>query len=409
MTIRVSTHASYEAGTTQINSLQSQLARTQMQLSTNKRLLTAADDPIASAHALEITQSQSMNTQFGTNRTNARTSLSLVDKTLQDVTGQIQDIQTLVVNAGNGTYTDSDRATIATELEGRLTDLMGLANTADGTGGYLFSGYKSTTQPFTPVPGGAAYQGDQGQRTLQVGSARKMPISESGSAIFEAITTGNGSFVTAGAAGNTGSGVIAPGTVTNRAQLTNHDYAIKFSVAGTPAATTYTVTDNTQQPPVDVLQNQAYTPGASISFDGISFDVKGAPADNDTFTVTPSQKQSVFTTITNLIATLRAPADGSTGKAALANGLSTAGANMKNALDNVLTVQASVGARLKELDTLDSTGDDLNVQYTSTLGDLQDLDMVKAISLFSQQQTTLQAAQMSFKAMSGLSLFNYIA
>jgi flagellar hook-associated protein 3 FlgL len=75
----------------------------------------------------------------------------------------------------------------------------------------------------------------------------------------------------------------------------------------------------------------------------------------------------------------------------------------------VLTVQASVGSRMKELDNLDSTGDDLNIQYQTTLGDLQDLDMVKAISLFSQQQQTLQAAQMSFKTMSGLSLFNYIS
>jgi flagellar hook-associated protein 3 FlgL len=82
---------------------------------------------------------------------------------------------------------------------------------------------------------------------------------------------------------------------------------------------------------------------------------------------------------------------------------------MKNALDNVLTVQASVGSRMKELDNLDSTGDDLNIQYQSTLSNLQDLDMVKAISLFSQQQQTLQAAQMSFKTMSGLSLFNYIS
>jgi flagellar hook-associated protein 3 FlgL len=140
----------------------------------------------------------------------------------------------------------------------------------------------------------------------------------------------------------------------------------------------------------------------------MSMDVKGAPANGDSFSVKPSQKQSVFTTITNLIQTLRSPAEGSSGKAALANGLSTASQNMKNALDNVLTVQASVGSRMKELENLDSTGDDLNIQYQSTLGDLQDLDMVKAISLFAQQQQTLQAAQMSFKTMSGLSLFNYI-
>jgi flagellar hook-associated protein 3 FlgL len=71
-------------------------------------------------------------------------------------------------------------------------------------------------------------------------------------------------------------------------------------------------------------------------------------------------------------------------------------------------VRASVGASGKELDYLDDAGDSANVQYAATLSDLQDLDMTKAISLFSQQQLSLQAAQQSFKAMSGLSLFNYI-
>jgi flagellar hook-associated protein 3 FlgL len=409
MSLRISTNAMYQNGTTQLNTLQSQMAKTQMQLSTNRRMLTAADDPIAAARALEVTQSQSMNTQFGTNRTNANISLSMVDTTLQDVSTQIQDIQSLIVTAGNATYTQSDREALATELEGRLTDLIGLANTTDGSGTYLFSGYATSTQPFTQTSTGAAYQGDQGQRSLQVGSSRKMAISENGSAIFEAITTGNGKFQTQAAAANTGAGIVSPGSVTDPGKLTGHDYAINFSVSGDPAVTTYTVTDNTTSPATDVLKDQPYTAGASISFDGMSLDVSGEPADGDSFTAEPSQKQSVFSTITNLIATLRTSADGSAGKAALTNGLNTASSNMQNALDNVLTVQASVGSRMKEIDYLETTGADLDTQYTSTLGDLQDLDMTAAISLYAQQQTTLQAAQVSFKSMTSLSLFNYIS
>jgi flagellar hook-associated protein 3 FlgL len=409
MSLRLSTNAIYESGTSQLNTLQSQMAKTQMQLSTNRRMLTAADDPIASARALELTQTKSMNTQFATNRSNANASLSLVDQSLSDVSSQITEIQSLIVTAGNGGYAQSDRAALATELEGRLTDLIGLANTSNGTGGYLYSGYASTTQPFTQTPTGAAYQGDQGQRTLQVGSTRKMAISESGSAVFDAVSTGNGSFQTQAAAANTGAGIVSPGAVVDRGKLTGHDYAINFAVSGNPAVTTYTVTDKTADPAKNVLENQPYTPGASISFDGMSLDIKGAPANGDSFTVAPSEKQSVFTTVTNLIKTLRSPADGSSGKAALANGLATASSNMQNALDNVLTVQASVGARLKELDYLETTGTDLDTQYQTTLSGLQDLDLVKAISLYSQQQGTLQAAQMSFKTMSGLSLFNYIS
>ncbi|MDN4052638.1 flagellar hook-associated protein FlgL [Massilia sp. YIM B02763] len=409
MTLRLSTASIYATGTSQINTLQSQIAKTQMQLSTNKRVLTAADDPIASARALEVTQSQSMNTQFGTNRSAARASLSLVDKTLQDVSAQMTDIQSLIVTAGNGGYTQSDREALATELEGRLKDMLGLANTADGTGGYLFSGYKSTTQPFTQTTTGATYQGDQGQRSLQVGSTRKMPISESGSAIFETIKTGNGKFQALQGDANTGSGIVSPGSVVDSGSYKGDSFAINFTKVGDPAVTTYTVVKTSKNPVENVLEDQPYTAGASITFGGMSLDIKGEPADGDTFSVKPSENQSVFTTITDLIQTLRMPADGSTGKAELANRLAEAGSNMKNALDNVLTVQASVGAREKELDYLDSTGDDLNIQYQSTLEDLTGLDMVKAISLFSQQQTTLQAAQVSFKTMSGLSLFNYIS
>ncbi|MFL6676034.1 MAG: flagellar hook-associated protein FlgL [Massilia sp.] len=406
--MRISTSNLYETATGQLGSLQTQLAKTQMQLSTNRRLLTAADDPIASARALEVSQSQAMNTQFGTNRSNAKSSLSLVEQALGDVTSQITDMKTLVVNAGNGSFGPGDREALATELEGRMSSLLGLANTADGTGGYLFSGYKATTQPFSQTPTGAQYVGDQGQRSLQVGSARKMPVTDNGSAIFENNPTGNGRFETQAAGANTGSGIVSPGSVTDTSQLTGHDYAISFAVSGTPAVTSYTVTDTSTTPPSALQTGVPYQPGAQIAFGGMSLDVKGDPADGDTFTVKPSEKQSIFTTLTSLIQALRAPADDATGKAALTNGLNTANSNLKNALDNVLTVQASVGARLKELDYLDSTGSDLDVQYATTLGDLQDLDMVKAISLFSQQQMTLQAAQQSFKATSGLSLFNYI-
>ncbi len=406
--MRISTLNIFNTATNQLGTLQSGIARTQMQLATERRILTPADDPVASARALEVSQAQEMNAQFATNRMNARSSLSHVETTLQDAGNLLQDIQQLAVNAGNGTMVLSDRQALATELEGRLEDLLGVANTSDGAGGYLFSGYMATTQPFTRTPGGAQYQGDQGQRQLQVGASRKLPLSASGSAVFEAIPTGNGSFQTQAAGANTGAAVISSGSVTDRSQLNGHDYALSFTVTGTPAVTTYTVNDTSTTPATAVLSNQPYEPGKTISFGGMSFDIKGQPANGDSFTVKPSEKQSVFTTVTDLIAALRAPADGSSGKAALTNSLNTAMDNLKAAHDNVLTVQASMGAHLKELDYLDSAGDDLNIHYASTLSDLQDLDVVKAISDFQQQQTTLQAAQMSFKTMSGLSLFNYL-
>ncbi|WP_292040058.1 flagellar hook-associated protein FlgL [Massilia sp. UBA6681] len=407
--MRISTQSIYNNATSQLNTLQSALARTQNQLSTNRRILTPADDPVASARALEVSQSKEMNSQFATNRASARSSLAMVEGALQNAGDLLQDIQQLTVNAGNGAMQPQDREALATELEGRLEDLLGVSNMTDGAGGYLFSGYMATTQPFTRTPGGAAYQGDQGQRQLQVGASRKIPLSASGAAVFENNPTGNGVFQTQADKANKGAAIISPGAVVDRPQANQgRSYELTFSVTGSPAVTTYTVVDSATGTAVPGHDNQAYEPGKTISFGGLSFDIKGEPADADVFTVEPSKKQSVFNTVTDLIAALRAPSDGSTGKAALTNNLNTALDNLKSAHDNVLTVQASVGAHMKELDYLDSAGDDLDVQYAATLGDLQDLDMVKAISDFSMQQTTLQAAQMSFKTMSGLSLFNYL-
>jgi flagellar hook-associated protein 3 FlgL len=157
------------------------------------------------------------------------------------------------------------------------------------------------------------------------------------------------------------------------------------------------------------MSDLSYAAGQAITVAGQQFDIKGTPGNGDQFTVAPADKQSLFTTMSKLIDTLRAPAGTDKEKAALTKGLQDGIGNLAMGLDNVLTVRASIGSRQKELDTLDSVGSDADLQYAATLSGLQDLDIVQAISMFSQQTQTLQAAQKTFNAISGLSLFNYIS
>lgn len=405
--MRISTNSMYATSTAQLGTLQSQLAKTQMQLSTNKRMLAPSDDPIASARALEVTQSQSVNAQFATNRANARSSLSQEEVALKGVESLIQDVQSIAVAAGGGTNSASDRATYADELQGRLDDLVALANSSDGNGGYLFSGYQSASPPFVKNGNAVGYNGDAGQVQLQVAGARKLPVNDAGSAVFTNIPTANGTFATAANGGNTGTGVISNGSVVDPSALTGRKYSLNFAVTNT-GATTYTVTDESAQPPT-VGSPVDYAAGQAITVAGMQFDIKGTPGNGDQFTVAPSERQSLFTTMSKLIDTLRAPATTDKQKAALDKGVQDSIGNLALGLDNVLGVHSAVGARLKELDTLDSVGSDTDLQYAATLSGLQDLDMVKAISQFTQQTQTLQAAQKTFNSISGLSLFNYIS
>jgi len=402
--MRVSTNSVYELGVASILRQQEGLLKTQQQVSTGRRILTPADDPVAAARALDVTQAESLNTQYAENRNHATASLGLADSVLQAVTSLVHDLRAVALTAGNPTLVDRDRASLATDLRGRLDELIGLANSVDGAGEYLFSGYQGRTRPFAQTAAGVQYSGDQGQRLIQASASRQIAVSDSGTDVFERIKNGNGVFVATAAAANSGSGVISPGTVVTPASLTGHDYQITFSVAA--GAITYNVVDTTTATTLSTAN--PYASGNSISFDGLQLEIQGTPADGDQFTVAPSTNRSLFKTLGDLIAVVAAPLSGQNGSAKLINGLNGALLNLDHGLDNILGIRAAIGTRLQEVDALQSAGEGLAVQYQQTLSQLQDVDYAKAIATLNQQQVYLEAAQKSFMKVSGLSLFDYV-
>lgn len=119
--------------------------------------------------------------------------------------------------------------------------------------------------------------------------------------------------------------------------------------------------------------------------------------------------QSVFDSIKNVIDTLNTPiANNPAAAAALPGAISTALDNLNAAKDNMVGVRSTVGAKLSELDSLGSASSDIDIQYTQTISNLRDLDYASAMSELSKQQVQLQAAQQSFKSISGLSLFSLL-
>lgn len=498
--MRISTNMIFTGGVAQIDSLQAQMVQQQEEISTGSSILTPADNPVAAGQALVISQTQANNTQYMANGQSAQNSLSIEENTLASVTTLVQNAQTAIVDAGNGSYTLQQRQAIATGLQGTYNQLLSLANSQDGNGNYLFGGYQSTSQPFSPTTTGAQYNGNQGQTILQVGVSQQMAINDSGDTVFQNNVTGNGSFTTSAAttnqgsglisggsvvntqaltgdsysltfagiqtaatAGNTGSGTISAGTyATNGATPTGDTFALNFSTAngaatynvvdtttgntissnvafvpgqaivvggsqvainGNPAngdqftvvdaPPTYTVTDTSVPPNPSAappVGPQAYVPGKTIQFDGQEFNITGSPANGDTFNVAPSQKQSIFTTLTSLINLLNTPTgSGVASETNLTNGLNTASNDLSSSLNNILTVRASIGARLNEVTSLGTEGQNLNVTYSTTLTGLEDTNDAQAISQYSLLQTTLSAALQTFSQVGKLSMFNYLS
>jgi flagellar hook-associated protein 3 FlgL len=402
--MRISTAQIYDRGVDAIQRQQSALSRTQQQIALGKRIVTPSDDPVGAAQALAVNQAKDRIAQYGANIGAAQDALAQNDSVLGQVSEVLQSVRTLALNAGNPALNDADRASLATEASGRLQELIGMANAQDGDGRYLFSGFASGTLPFVTGPGGSiVYNGDQGQRTLEVAPSRNLPVGYNGSAVFEQIRGGNGSF-TASAGTNTGTGVIGPGAVVDPGQLPGDTYRLQFAVSA--GVTTYDVLDVTTG--TTVSSNNAYTSGATITVAGMQVSVSGAPAAGDAFTLAPSGAQSLFETLQDLVTTLGTVTTTPAGKAALQNGLNGVLASLDQGLDHVLSVRADAGASMRELDTLTGANADRSVQYDTTLSRLQDLDYNQALSDFARQQLSLEAAQKSFARVSSLSLFDYL-
>lgn len=430
--LRISTNMIFDQGVTNMQNRTAALLKTQDQIANGRRILTPADDPVGAARSLEVEQSQAINQQYQRNADSATTALGLSENALTSVTTLLQDVKTTAVNAGDGALSEKELDTLGNDLRGRYQELLGLVNSTDGNGQYLYSGFQGSTRPFAETaPGVVAYQGDQGARRIQISSSRQIEVSDAGSDIFQLIKNGNGTFVSGAAAANTGSGIVSPGTVTNpvawSAVANPRDFGVRFHVDSTvnPPVTTYDIVDNTTGN--SLLTGAAsgagpytrtYTDGGSITltsqgaepaFDfGAQIAIKGTPATGDTFTIQASTNVDVFTTLNDLITAVETAKRTPLGNTRLANDLVLSISNIDNSLDNVLRVRAAVGARLKEIDTAKGASDDLILQYSTTLSGLRDLDYAKSISDLTLQQTTLQAAQQSFLRVQGLSLFNFL-
>lgn len=400
--MRISSSTIFTTNVALLNQQQSQLALTQQQIASGIQLTNAAVDPVAYTQALSVTQSVAVTNQQSASGTAALNAVSLEESTLQSVTSLLQSARTTVVSAGNGSLNASDRATMAATLSGQLQQLMGLANSTDSSGNYMFSGFQSQTQPFVATPAGVGYFGDDGQTTMQVGPGQKIATNDSGANVFMRIKNGNGTFVTQAATANTGSATISAGSVMNPAALTGNNYSINFATAA--GATTYTVTNMTTGLPVTGMSAQPYVSGQAISFDGMQVNIQGTPAAGDSFNVAPSTNQSMFTTISNLITALNSPTTGTSLTNSLNNGLS----NIDNALNNVLNTQTSLGLRINQINALQVTDASTGVQLQQTLSTLQDTNVTQAISNLTLQQTILQAAQKSFVQVANLSMFTYL-
>ena len=413
--IRIGTANFYTLAASTMDQNQAALDKTQQQLSSGLQYQTPADNP---GQAANINALQTLQSQLGQYLKNIQTAggqLSSVDTTLNSITTTVQSIRSLTVQAGDGTLTQANRQAIATQMTQQMNALVGLMNSKNTLGQYMFGGSQEVSPPYaTSANGSYTYQGDQVQSVSQLSDQVQVPTTFNGAAIFDAVPAVDKTFVTSSSPSNTGSpaGVISAGSVSDQTTFDANypsNYKIVFnatSASTPPGLQNFSVYNANSGHPV--LQNITYSAGASISFNGLSVSISGNPAVGDSFLVNSSPNQSLLTTVQKAIQGFNSLSNSSSDSAQLSTLIASTLGNLDQAVASISEAQAQVGAAQNTTSATQSVNSAVTLSVTGTLSNLTNVDYAQASSQLSLQQTVLQAAQESFVRIAGLDLFTYM-
>lgn len=396
--MRLSTVQQHRQSITALLGQQAQLTRTQTQLAANRKLLSAADDPAASAQVLQAEAWGARQDSWRQNAITAQNRLALEEAALANAGGNLNRVRELALQANSGSQSVESRKIIAQEMQQQLDDLLAQANSGDGEDGYLFGGTQRAASPFALAAGGVSYSGDDGQRLLSLGEHRQLADGDSGPAVFMNLASGNGRFAVQAASTNTGSAAITASALVDATVWDGGSYSLSFS------AGSYSVQDGSG----NTVASGSYQSGAAIRFRGAELRLGGAVADGDRFAISPSQPRDIFSVVRNLVTWAQAPADSAASRAQRQTELFNHLGEIDTGLDRLNSVRASVGNRLNAASDAQSQIEAGQLQTEQTLAGLRDLDYAEASTRLNLQMTALQAAQQSYMRVQGLSLFDYL-
>jgi flagellar hook-associated protein 3 FlgL len=398
--IRISSQQIFSGGINRLQDLSAQLNKTDEQIATGKRVNRPSDDPVAAARILKLDQEVKRIETYERNAQLANNRLGQEESAISSSLDILQRVRELTVQAGNGSLSANDRLSISSEMKERLQQLAQMANTQDASGEYIFSGFQGGSPAFANEADGWTYQGDEGQRMLEIDDGVTVAISDHGKGIFERIpATASGALNVPPPPVTPSDGRINSIGVINRSDLQAGGLASLELTISAPNQLQYTDKDGD-------TQSVAFEPGEPVTVNGVQFTLTDA-AIGDKFTIETSAKQSVFKTIENLISGLdNLSKSGSAGSDAYNDLIAGSLSNLDNAQESFILKQTELGGRMNSVESTQAFLEDSALYSKEIRSQLQDIDYAEAISTLSFQSFVLQAAQQSFARVSQLSLFD---
>jgi flagellar hook-associated protein 3 FlgL len=414
MFYRTSSANAYDTAVRNITMRQSALSGLQENLTSGKRVLRPSDDPTSAALAERAltrinriaTDQRALEAQ--------RSSIEVAESTLGSVTDAMQRFRELVVSAGNGVHSSTERKAIAVELQGLRDHIFSLANTQDANGQPLFSSLGSALAPFVGPQSGNPDYTFNGLPGQSGSSSVAIPFTLDGDSAFMLQPERDGAYDVKNS--NTNSTLQSSGvSVTNGTLVTGSTYTISNLVvtAGATVGTSKVTYDLVETPagtsialaPVSVTGADYPSTASSIPIDlpGLHLTLEGTLSGADSFTIQPNA--SIFSVLDHAIADIGSAIGNSGASQAVAQALH----NIDIGMQRISAERSKAGDLLGRADRISANQETRSIELEGDRSRAEDLDMVKGISDFQNQQTGYSAALQTYAQIQKLSLFNFIS
>ncbi len=403
--MRVTTNMSYQSSMRALQKASERLDKASEQMTTGDKFATAGEDPTGMAQKLSLTSKITAFQQYSVNGSLLDSSLTLEGTILDSVTTNLQSAYTLTQKSVNGAMSDSDKKSIASELEQLQTQLYDLMNSKNADGEYIFGGNQSQTQPFVKNDvGDYEFKGDTGQRMIQVAPSVQIAANDSGLSVFQQVATRR-----------TVSSATATDLTIGVSSQSEFDsfFRNKYDFT-TPANNQYKISTTASPDQYQITGKNGYTqtgdyiPGEAINFNGVSLTMTAAAGSGPAqqFTLDAPTNDNVLNSLNKMIEALKNSS--ALTEEEWTSTVANVQTHINNTLDRVGITQGAVGGRQNNLDQVLTSNASLEVIATEARANVAEIDIYEAISNVSQQENALTMAQQAFSKVHSSTLFDYL-
>ena len=411
----------------QFSDINSDLQTLQSKISSGKNILLASDDPVGSVELSGFKVVKEQLDQYIKNVDNSDSRLKTIDTNLQNLTNLMVRANELMIQASSDVLGASDREAIAIELDQMKEEALGLANQQDAGGGFLFSGFKTKSQPFVKdISGAINYKGDRGITSLSVSESMIVETNVDGGSLFQSIKVGSNKAISmfkmledmSNSIRTAAQAVHAMEAPTNaEIEITNNNYGDwTFDITGNGGTASISV-ELVGSDPTDIINkiniaNIGITASLSAT-DGkikLTSDQEGLIKIENLEVEGIANAQKTPTSFITLNVT--DPNGNILGKSQTlydTNQLTSSQLNnIAETQVHIANFRGKVGARLNLLDRQRDTLTERDMAIQKDIGNLADADLAELVTNMQSMMTSLQASQQAFVKISNLNLFEFI-